>query len=284
MYIISQRAHWVFRHPLIFVWKVLQEFQRNRGWLLASAVAYHALLSIIPIIALTAIGLSQWLDPHLVLEAAREFLDLVSPTQSEKILVHLENFIRSWQVIGFVGVVTLVFFSAMAFSSLESALSVIFEGVGLESGRKAWVSLLLPYLFVLLLSLAIFGLTMLMGLLETLASIEAGRWVPNSTLLSALVGFIGEIVLFTAIYFVLPRVPVRMKHAVVGGLVAAILWEVMRRILVWYVINISAANVIFGTFATVFVIVLSLEVATIILLLGAQVIHEYGALESDQEQ
>ena len=73
-----------------------------------------------------------------------------------------------------------------------------------------------------------------------------------------------------------------LKHAVVGGVVAAILWEVMRRLLVWYVVSLSSVNIIYGTFATVLVVVLSLEVATIILLLGAQVIREYGALASDQ--
>lgn len=282
MFAFSHRARFVFRNPLAFTWQVLQAFQRNHGWLLSSAVAYHALLSIIPIIALTAIGLSQWLDPYLVLDAAKEFLDLVAPTQTDRILTHLEVFISNWQVIGFVGVVTLVFFSAMAFSSLESALSSIFEGEHPKGGRKVWVSLLLPYIFVLFLGVSIFGLTMLMGLFETLTSIGDVRWLPDGTLLMALIGFIGEIGLFTAIYFVLPRVPVRLKHAIVGGIVAATLWEAMRRFLVWYVVNLSSANIIFGTFATVFVIVLSLEVATIILLLGAQVIHEYGAIDRDQ--
>ncbi len=279
---LSYRARHILRNPLVFVWQVLQAFRRNQGVLLASAVAYHSLLSIVPIIALTAIGLSQWLDPVLVLGAAKEFLDLVSPTQSEKILGHLQVFIGNWQVIGVIGVATLIFFSALAFSSLERALSLIFAGGSSEGDRKVWMSLFLPYVFVLLIGLAIFGLTLLMALFETLMTIGNTRWLPDGRLLTALIGFVGEVGLFTAIYYVLPRVKVSLKHAVVGGVVAAILWEVMRRLLVWYVVSLSSVNIIYGTFATVLVVVLSLEVATIILLLGAQVIREYGALASDQ--
>lgn len=281
MYTFSHRARFVFRNPIAFSWQVLSAFRRNQGVLLAGAVAYHALLSIIPIIALTAIGLSQWFDPALILNAAKEFLNLVSPTQTEKILGHLQVFIGNWQVIGFIGIATLIFFSALAFSSLESALSLIFEGGSREDERKAWMSLLLSYAFVLLIGLAIFALMLLIALFETLSSIGVTRWLPDGTPLTVAIGFIGEIGLFTAIYFVLPRVKVVLKHAIFGGLVAAILWEMMRRLLVWYVVNLSSVNVIYGTFATVLVVVLSLEVATIILLLGAQVIREYGELKTD---
>ncbi|MFV1998120.1 MAG: YihY/virulence factor BrkB family protein [Acidiferrobacterales bacterium] len=281
MFNLSYRARYVLRNPLPFAWQVLSAFRRNQGVLLAAAVAYHSLLSIIPIIALTAIGLSQWLDPILVLDAAKEFLDLVSPTQTGKILTHIEAFIYRWKVIGVVGIVSLIFFSALAFSSLESALSRIFEGFDTGNQRKAWISLLLPYVFVLFIGLAILSLTLITALFDALSVIGNARWLPDSRLLMTFIGFFGEVGIFTAIYFVLPRVKVRLKHAIVGGVVAALLWEAVRRILVWYVINLSSANVIFGTISAVMVMVLSLEVATIILLLGAQVIREYSALERD---
>lgn len=282
MFKFSLRARHVLSNPLPFVWQILLAFRRNQGFLLAAAVAYHSLLSIIPIIALTVIGLSQWLDPVLVLDAAKEFLDLVSPTQTEKMVTHLEAFIFNWKVIGIVGIATLIFFSAMAFSSLESALSRIFEGVSVEHQRKAWMSLLLPYAFVLLVGLAILSLTLLIALYETLSLSGSSRWLPDSKILMTFIGFIGEVGIFAAIYYVLPRVNVRLKHAVIGGVVAASLWEVVRRVVVWYVVNISAVNVIYGTISAVMVLVLSLEVATIILLLGAQVIREYGVLDINQ--
>jgi uncharacterized BrkB/YihY/UPF0761 family membrane protein len=46
-------------------------------------------------------------------------------------------------------------------------------------------------------------------------------------------------------------------------------------VLVWYFANISLVSVIYGSFATAVVVLLSIEVASIIFLLGAQVIAEF---------
>jgi uncharacterized BrkB/YihY/UPF0761 family membrane protein len=46
-------------------------------------------------------------------------------------------------------------------------------------------------------------------------------------------------------------------------------------VLVWYFSSLSLVNVIYGTFATAIIILISLEAAATILLLGAQVIAEY---------
>ena len=66
-----------------------------------------------------------------------------------------------------------------------------------------------------------------------------------------------------------------LRHALIGGITAALLWEITRHILVWYFSTLSLVNVIYGAFATVIIILLSLEAAAIIVLLGAQVIAEY---------
>jgi len=280
MIFFSSRALIVFRNPLHFVSGVFRSFYHNKGFLLASAVAYNTLLSIIPILALTAIGLSQWLPTEQVFQAARNFLELIAPMQVDPVLNQLSSFMAKSGVIGVIGAVTLIFFSALAFSALEGALTVIFTGKDIPSQRKAWVSWVLPYAFVLVIGVSIFAFTLLTGAFETVSSYKYLHWLPQPSLLTAAIGFVGEVLMFAAIYFVLPPVPVSLKHAIVGGVAAAILWEMMRRLLVWYFVNLSSLNIIYGTFATALVIILSLEVAVTILLLGAQVIHEYSVIDA----
>ncbi len=275
----SARARYVFKHPASFTWHVLQSFRKNKGLLLSGAVAYNTLLSVISILALTVVALSQWFDAALVLETVQDYLEVVVPLQAGMIVSQLERFLANWQVIGMVGIATLILFSAFAFSALENALSIIFSGHFAESMRKVWISLLLPYAFVLMLSVAILMLTLLTLWLDTMASMGKTKWLPDGHLIAPWVGLIGEAILFSAIYYVLPHAPVRLKHAFIGGVTAAILWDLMRRFLVWYFVNLSYINSIFGTFATVMVVLLSLEIAAIILLIGAQVIKEYGSLD-----
>jgi uncharacterized BrkB/YihY/UPF0761 family membrane protein len=75
------------------------------------------------------------------------------------------------------------------------------------------------------------------------------------------------------------RIPLR--HALVGGLTATLLWEITRRILVWYFSTLSFVNIVYGTLATAVIILLTLEAAAIILLLGAQVIAEYERIDTE---
>ena len=64
-----------------------------------------------------------------------------------------------------------------------------------------------------------------------------------------------------------------------GGITATILWELTRHFMVWYFSTLSIINVVYGTFATAIIILLSLEAAAVILLLGAQVISEYERID-----
>jgi membrane protein len=68
---------------------------------------------------------------------------------------------------------------------------------------------------------------------------------------------------------------ISLRYALAGGITATVLWEIIRHGLVWYYSTISLVNVIYGSLASAVVALLSIEVAVIILLLGAQVIAEF---------
>jgi len=96
-----------------------------------------------------------------------------------------------------------------------------------------------------------------------------------SGLLLYALGFAGEVALLTSVYLVMPVGRLRLRHALIGGLTAAALWEVTRHILVWYFATLSQVNVVYGSLTTAIVVLLSLEMAAALLLFGAQVISEY---------
>jgi YihY family inner membrane protein len=101
------------------------------------------------------------------------------------------------------------------------------------------------------------------------------------TQLLYVLGVTGEILLLTSLYLVMPVGGLSLRHALIGGVTAAVLWEITRHILVWYFSTLSLVNVIYGTFATAIIILLSLEAAAVILLFGAQVIAEYERIGKD---
>jgi uncharacterized BrkB/YihY/UPF0761 family membrane protein len=83
----------------------------------------------------------------------------------------------------------------------------------------------------------------------------------------------------------MPHGGIAIRHALIGGLVAGVLWEITRHLLVWYFKTLSLVNLIYGSLASAIVVLLSFEIAALILLLGAQVIAEFErcALEDSRD-
>ncbi|MFZ1641485.1 MAG: YihY/virulence factor BrkB family protein [Candidatus Contendobacter sp.] len=108
-------------------------------------------------------------------------------------------------------------------------------------------------------------------------------WSLSSLLVILLyaVGLLGQIGALTLIYRLLPAGQLPWRHALVGGIVAALLWEGIRYGLVWYFANLSAINVIYGSLAGVVIVLMTLDMVGIIILLGAQVIAEYERLSPE---
>ena len=94
-----------------------------------------------------------------------------------------------------------------------------------------------------------------------------------------MLGLGGEIVLLTSIYLVLPVGRLSLSHALLGGVTAALLWELSRHALVWYFATLSQIGLVYGSLTTAIAVLLSLELAATLLLLGAQLISEYERLD-----
>jgi len=62
------------------------------------------------------------------------------------------------------------------------------------------------------------------------------------------------------------------RRALAGGVTAALLWEVTRHLLLWYFQTLSRVGVVYGSLTTAIVVLLSLEIAATLLLLGGQVL------------
>jgi uncharacterized BrkB/YihY/UPF0761 family membrane protein len=92
-------------------------------------------------------------------------------------------------------------------------------------------------------------------------------------------GVLGEILLITAIYYFMPVGRLTAHHALIGGTTAGLLWEIIRHGIGWYFGTLSQVSVVYGSLTTAIIVLLSLEVAATLLLLGAQVIAEYERIE-----
>ena len=271
--------HWL-RHPGLFFLNVLRDFRRNQGLLLSGAVAYYALLSLIPMLIVILVILSHFVDQNRLLQTVSSNLSMIIPGYAAALTRQVRVFIEHRHVVGIVGTVSVLFFSSLAFSVLENAMAVIFFHRAKVHHRHFLVSALIPYAYIFLVAMGMLVVSLISGALQTLEARQLVILGWNLSLEEApriavyAMGIAGEIMMLTSLYLVMPVGRITFRHALVGGISATFLWEISRRVLVWYYSTLSLVNVIYGSFAAAVVTLLSIEVAAIIILLGAQVIAE----------
>ena len=278
---LSPQARHVLDHPLRFAARVFASFRANQGFLLAGAVAYNTLLSIVPMFALILVLLSQFTDAPALLRTLHEYLSHVAPNQANALVAQIAVFMENWKVVGALGLVLLLFFSSLAFTVLENAMSVIFFHRVVVRRRHFLVSAIIPYCYILLLAAGMLLVNAVSGALaaldERVVTFLGRTWSLDGAdaALIYLLGIAGEVILLTSLYLVMPVGRLALRHALIGGATAALLWEATRHLLVWYFSTLSMVNLVYGSFAAAIAVLLSLEAGAIILLLGAQVIAEY---------
>jgi membrane protein len=278
---LGRRATTVLQHPGAFALAVLKGFRANQGVLLAGAVAYYTLLSLVPLLILSLMALSHLFSEDQLLLTLREYLEFVVPGQSSALVQELRTFLAHREVVGGFLLVTMLFFSALAFTVLENAMSVIFVHRVAIRRRHFLASAMMPYLFVLVLGFGLLVVTLVSGVLQFVGTHSItilGRAHSLDQLSAVLlygVGVTGEVLLLSAIYLVMPVGRLSLRHALIGGATATFLWEITRHILVWYYTTMSQIQVVYGSLTTSVAILLSVEIGALVLLLGAQVIAEY---------
>lgn len=283
----SPTLHWIIQHPYCFAKQVLQGFYANQGILMAGAVAYNILLSIIPLFTLLLVGLSQVVDENRLLAISTQYLEQLIPGESAPVVAQLKTFLTHRELLSWVLVGMLLFFSSLAFSILENAMLAIFAHRLVTRQRSFLTSVLLPYFFIILLGVSLLAVTLIAGILQAVQNlrIEWLGWSISlhgfSRLMLYLLGLASHILVLTLIYLVMPAGQLSLRLALIGGVTAGLLWELIRHGLTWYFANISMINVVYGSLATAIIALLSLEIAAIILLLGAQVIAEYERLSKE---
>ena len=170
----ASNARKALRHPLAFALAVLKQFRANQGLLLAGAVAYYALLSLVPLLILVVLALTQVFD-----QASTEHDRCVSrvrrPEQSAALVGELQNFLDTSGDRRLLLLVLMLFFSTLAFTVLENAMSVIFFHRVAVRRRHFLMSAVMPYLFILSLAIGLLIITVVSGALSRLGTHAVAR-------------------------------------------------------------------------------------------------------------
>lgn len=183
--------------------------------MLTGAIAYYALLSLVPLLILSVLTLSHLVDRSDLLIALGRYLEWPVPSQSKAVLTDLAEFLDNRIALGAALVLTMLFFSSLAFGILEKAMAVIFPHRGTIKKRHILVSVVLQ--------------TMAQESVHLLN--RDWSLVGVSGLIFYVLGFAAEVLIVATLYLALPVGRMPLSHAVIGGLVVSAVcfaWKSLR--------------------------------------------------------
>ncbi|CAL1125188.1 unnamed protein product [Cladocopium goreaui] len=226
-------------------------FQSDNGLQLAASVSYYAALSFFPLLLILISGLGYVLrSTGWGQDAQRQLLEFVSdqasPSLADRVGTTLNEVQANAALNGPIGLISLLVTAVMIFAQFENAFDQIWNvdrsgKKGIVSKAKQVVWYRMRAFLMLLGAGALVMVTFFAGIAVTGASSLGDEFLhlPRTfwTALQLVVTLALNWGMFTLIYRILPKVPVRWSEAARGGLLASITWEIGRQILAALVIG-----------------------------------------------
>ncbi|HXV82380.1 MAG TPA: YhjD/YihY/BrkB family envelope integrity protein [Candidatus Binatia bacterium] len=276
---ISEASHFkrLAQSLLRIVVQVTQDFIKNLVNLEAMALAFKTLLSLAPLLAvifsiLKGFGVHNRMEPVL--------LEVFAPLgeKGKEVTAYLIGFVdkMSAGALGSVGLVALFITVLSLMGTVEDAFNRIWR---VKTPRK------LARRFSDYLSVILVGPVLVVAALTITATLQSNAFVqkmislePFGTVILSLLKWVPYLTLwgaFTFLYVFIPNTRVKLTSALVGGLVAAVLWQTVGWGFAVFVASSGRYYAIYSSFAILFLFLLWLHVGWVIVLLGAQVAYAH---------
>ena len=275
-----EEPHLVFANAWDILWDAIKNYKFNGNANQAAAISLYAILSFIPLFILTLLAANYVFGARPVVQHELiETIQGLNPYFSETLLKQLGHVEQKKQILGWVGIFSLIWFSAMIFNAIEKALNIIFRS---RKHRNYVVSKLLAISMIPLgwtIGIISVGITYISALLAAQPLLSGKQFIILPFLHGALFRYILPYLLvvtfFTMVYKIIPTVKMSLGSALAGAAIFSALTEIAKHFFTWYVSNYTRYHVIFGSLETVVILVIWVFYAALILLFCAELISSY---------
>lgn len=256
------------------------DYFRDDGPMLAGSISCFFIMTIFPFSIFMVSILGYFLGGN---RAFYDFLlrELVHffPQATSEITKELGT-IMTYKRIGLLTLVIYGFFSYQLFMTLERALNLIFKQ---KVKRPFFISAALSFVIItLIITLLIisFGATSVISMLKFLTGFFPKLVIKVITRI--LIGFVVPLFLIsliaTSLYILLPKVRVKISHALTGGLFTALLLEAAKHLFTFYIaLKLPHLGSIYGPLSAFVIFVLWIFYSASIFLIGSKVVHNLGS-------
>ncbi len=269
---LSRAQEWAVQFVRLVI-VVARDLADGQLTLRAMGLVYTTLLSIVPLLAISfsvlkAFGVHNQVEPMLL--SFLEPLGEKGVEISSRILDFIEN--MNVGVLGSVGLALLLYTAVSLVHKVEEAFNFIWHvsrGRSIGERFSRYISALLVGPLLIFAALGVTAAAMSLAVVREALQIEAigwlalqaGRLLPYALIVGA----------FTFLYIFIPNTRVRVTAALVGGLIAGVVWQTAGWGFAQFVVASTRYAAIYSSFAIMILFMLWLYLSWLILLFGSSV-------------
>jgi membrane protein len=281
----SSTFYHLSKRKTIFLFSWLKEtflhtFYRDNCSLMAAAISFYAILSVIPLF-LVFMSISGY-----VLHSSKQALQTVivilwrtSPTSIADGFQVITDLMAQKTVFGIIGILGSIWAASRIFSAVEDAMNTVWK---VEKNRSYWHSKFLTMLLVpitVLVMLSSLAFTALYAVAKNIEipvigwKLSQAHWISQISVV--LLPLVLGVVMFFLTYKIIPNRKVSGRAALIGALCASGLWEIAKYLFDIYIKHYGNFQKMYGSFATIVVMLIWVYYSSYILLLGAEIGSNY---------
>jgi membrane protein len=250
---------------------VCRDFLADQCLLHASALAFTTILSLVPFLALTfavlkGFGVQNKVEPFILQEVAAGSEEIVS-----RIITYINN--TNMTSLGAVGLLALLVTVVTLLGNIEEAFNIIWGVKETRSLYRKFSDYLSVMVSAPLLMLAALSFS------TTLQSKTLVQWVVTNTYLGDAfiygIRFVQHLSVWAALVFLfifIPNTKVQFKSALLGGILAGSLWQLVQWGYLHFQVGVAKYNAIYGTMAVLPIFMVWIYTSWLVVLFGVEVV------------
>jgi membrane protein len=258
---------------LLSPFAVLKKFDADHGFLLSSGITFNLLICTVPLILLLLALVGAYLySSQEILDHIRNYMENIFPSLDPRITKNLLMITRDRKIVGILGLAGLIWTSTWVFSSLRTALNIVFQverGRSLLRGKVVDLLMILLAGIFLLMSMTLTSIVTFLQRERFSSLIDIGTILP--WILKYVVPFFFTFWMCFLVYKIIPNKKIHWKSTIQAALFTGLFWELAKQLFGWYVLHLGRFSMVYGSLGTLAIFFLWIYYSSAILLLGGEV-------------
>ena len=276
----AMKKNWKdLRHLLCLI---AARFGQDRCAQMAASLTFTTLLSLVPLITIALILFSAFpVFTDFSGQIKSFLLSNMMPETGKMVLRYVEQFAESAAKLTAVGIVFLALTAMLMMHTIEDAFNTIWR----VSRPRPLVQRVLVYWAVLTLAPLLIGGSLSLTSWLVGMSVGYARQIPEfGVVMLKVVPVLLTTLAFSLLFRVVPNRYVPLRHAIVGGVAAALAFESMNRAFAVYIAHFPTYKLVYGAFASIPIFLLWIYLSWLTILMGALIAASLSHWRGDSAQ